>query len=55
MDPVRLTALKLAKEGFGTPEQIEQMPTDIVLDAIEYVTFLGDYETTAAELNKTEK
>lgn len=52
MDPARLITLRLAKEGFGTPEQIEQMRTDTVLDALQYSTFLADYESTYVELNK---
>ena len=55
MDPARLIALRLAKEGFGTPEQIENMRTDIVLDALQYSTFLADYEATYVELNKEPK
>lgn len=55
METARWAALKVAHAGFGTPEQVEQMPTDIVLDALEYITFLADYEATAAEINKPSK
>ena len=55
MDPARLICLRLAKEGFGTPEQIEGMRTDIVLDALQYSTFIADYESTCFELNKETK
>lgn len=50
-----LIALRLAKEGFGTPTQILDMPSDVVLSALEYLTFLGDYEDTMIELNKDQK
>jgi hypothetical protein len=39
-----LVALRLAKEGFGTPEQILAMPADVVVDAVEYALFLSDYQ-----------
>lgn len=55
MNPALLTALKLAKEGYGRPDQILHMPADVVLAALEYSTFLGKYETTARELNKQTK
>ena len=55
MDSADLAALKLSKEGFGTPDQILNMDADLVLSALEYSNFLGDYETTAAELNKKTK
>lgn len=50
-----MVALRLAKEGFGTIEQILAMPSDHVIDCLEYVTFLGDYETTFMELNKPQQ
>lgn len=52
MDSALLAALKLAREGYGTPEAILQMPADIVLAAIEHSNFIADYESTAVELNK---
>lgn len=50
-----LIALRLAKDGLGTPQQILEMPSDIVLSALEYLTFLNDYEETMIELNKDQK
>jgi hypothetical protein len=47
-----MVALRLAKEGFGTPEQILAMPADLVLDALEYVGFLADYQETQHQLNR---
>jgi hypothetical protein len=47
-------ALRLAKEGFGSPESILAMPVDVVLAALEYSTFLAEYEETAMELNRNE-
>lgn len=48
-------ALRLAKEGYGTVEQILAMPTDLVLATWEYMGFLQDYEETLMELNKPQK
>lgn len=55
MDSGRLIALRLSKDGFGTVEQIEQMPSDMVMDALEYANFLNEYEQTAIELNRDTK
>ena len=55
METHLLISLRLAKEGFGTVEQILAMPTDLVLAAWEYVGFLGEYEETAIELNKPQQ
>lgn len=52
MDPALLTAVRLSKAGYGTPDQILHMPVDVVLAAMEYTAFLDDYETTFRELNK---
>lgn len=52
MDTAMLVALRLSKEGFGTPEEILAMPTDIVLAALEYSGFASDYEETMMEINK---
>lgn len=52
MDESVVIALRLAKEGFGTPEQILAMPADLVLDALEYVGFLSDYQETMTNLNR---
>lgn len=54
MDGVRLMSLRLAREGFGggDPEKIENMPTDVVLDAWEFINFQGEYEETVMEMNK---
>lgn len=52
MDPALLVALRLSKDGYGTPEQILRMPVGIVLAAIEYSTFLVDYENTVIAMNR---
>jgi len=48
-------ALKLAHHGYGggDPERILKMPTDIVLAALQYETFLSDYEQAYFDLNKS--
>jgi hypothetical protein len=55
MESEMLIALRLSKDGFGTPQQILEMRSDIVLSALEYTAFLGDYEDTMIELNKDQK
>ena len=52
MDSAMLTAVRLAKEGFGTPEQILEMRTDIVLAALDYSEFTAAYESKFQELNR---
>jgi len=55
MDTARLVALRLAKAGYGTPQEILAMPCDLVLDALEHAHFVSDYERTYAELNKAQR
>lgn len=55
MDEAMLVGLRLAKEGYGSPVEVLAMPTDVVLAALEYVTFIGDYEQTAHVLNTPKK
>jgi hypothetical protein len=47
-------ALRLAREGYGggDPEKVLQMRADIVLAAVQYESFRGDYERAYYELNK---
>jgi len=52
MDTALLTALKLSKAGFGTAVQILDMPVDIVLGALNYNSFVADYEAAYYKLNK---
>lgn len=54
MDRETITALRLAREGFGggDPEKILEMPTDRVIEMIEFVQFQSDYENTVIELNR---
>lgn len=47
-----MVALRLTKEGFGTMEQILAMPADLVLDALEYVNFLADYQEAQNQINR---
>jgi len=51
MDAGLLTVLRLSKEGYGTPTEIYKMPVGVVLGAMEYEQFLGDYEATYSHLN----
>ena len=50
-----LVALRLSKEWHCRPDEVLSAPTAIVIAAIEYETFLADYEAEAFELNRTEK
>ena len=56
MDTALLTAVRLAKEGCGggRPDTILQMPTDIVLAALDYSVFCAEYERAVVELNRGE-
>jgi len=47
-----LVALRLAKAGYGRPDEILQMPTDMVMSALHYEKFLKDYELIFIEINK---
>lgn len=55
MPPDLLIPVRLSKEGFGTPQQIRDMPTDLVMAAVNYSEFIQDYEATFVELNKERK
>lgn len=49
-------ALRLAKEGYGTTQQIlEEFPTDHVLAMLEFSGFVGEYEETMIEINRPKK
>ncbi len=50
-----MVALRLCKSGYGRPDQILRMPTDVVLTALEYERFLKDYEAEFIELNREGK
>lgn len=52
MDAARLIAVRLSKEGYGTPAQILASPAPDVLDMLHYSNFLADVNETAAELNR---
>lgn len=52
MDEATVIALRLAKEGYGTVEQILGMRADLVLDALEYSGFLSDYQETYFNINR---
>lgn len=52
MSPELLIPIRLSKEGYGTPDQIRQMPTDLVMATVRFSGFLADYEATYIELNK---
>lgn len=49
-----MVALRLAAEGYygGDPERVMRARADLVLKAVQYVVFRGDYEDAYLELNK---
>lgn len=50
-----MTALRLSKDGFGNPQEILKMRTDVVIYMIEYANFHSDYQSAFIELNKESK
>jgi hypothetical protein len=46
--------LRLSKAGYGAPDALLAMRTDLVMAALEYEVFLKDYEAEFAELNRPE-
>lgn len=52
-----LIALRLAKAGYagGDPERILKMRADIVIAALQYEGFIGDYEAAYIELNREDR
>lgn len=49
-----LIPVRLAKEGYGTPQQIADMRVDLVMAAVRYSKFLSDLQETTTQLNKPE-
>ena len=47
-----LIALRLSKAGFGFPEDIREWDAQKTLQALNYLQFVDDYESTYIELNK---
>lgn len=50
-----MVALKLSKSGYGRPDEILKMSSEIVMRALEYEQFIFEYEETYMHLNKEEK
>lgn len=50
-------ALRLAKEGFwgGDPERVLRARADLVLEALQYVAMLPEYERAYIEMNRPDK
>lgn len=53
-DEATLIALRLSKSGYGRPDEILAMSTDLVMYALEYEGFIKDYESAFSEINKNE-
>jgi hypothetical protein len=51
-----MVALRLAKAGYagGDPERVLRMRADIVVSALQYEAFVGDFEKAYIELNREE-
>ena len=54
-DEATLIALRLSKAGYGRPDEILNMQSSLVMDAIEYEGFLHDYEEESIELNRRQE
>jgi hypothetical protein len=52
-----MVALRLAKAGYagGDPERVLKMRADFVISALQYETFLNEYERTYVEINREDK
>lgn len=56
MDLGLRVALRLTKEGYApTPLHVLEMPTDVVISALEHSEFAGDWSDAFVELNKDTK
>jgi hypothetical protein len=49
-----ITSLRLSKDGYGTPKEVLEMPTELVLAALDYSCFLIDYQDALNKLNSNE-
>jgi len=47
--------IRLARNGYGNPEEILEMRVDIVVAMLMYEKFRGDYEKAYSYLNKPPK
>lgn len=47
-----LICLRLSKAGLGIPEQIAEWDARKMIQALTYIKFLEDWESTYIELNK---
>ncbi len=54
MDDATFIALGLSKAGFGRADLIREMPTDLVLDMLDFSNFSADYSETVSQLNRPE-
>jgi hypothetical protein len=47
-----MVALRLSKAGYGRPDEVLKMRTDLVMAAVHYEIFLKEYERAFWEMNK---
>lgn len=47
--------LRLSKAGYGSIKELMELPSDVVLTALEYDNFVIDMEKAFIELNKDSK
>lgn len=50
-----LIPVRLASEGYGTPQEIADMRADLVMAAVEFSQFQSTYQETFSQLNKAQK
>jgi hypothetical protein len=53
-DEELLVAIKLSKAGYGRPQEILDMPLNVVLGIVQYERFIPEYEEAFIEMNKKE-
>lgn len=52
MDTALLMAVRLSKEGYGSPQQILESPVRHVIAMLTYSNALSDAQETASEINR---
>lgn len=52
MDIWELATFRLARDGYASVPEIENMPTDKVIRMLHHSSFTGEYESAFADLNR---
>ncbi len=54
MDPAKIIALRLCREGYGDYRALLRSPSRDVIDMLVHANFLADFNETAGEINRPE-